>query len=337
MDNESSLSRIWNYLKKPAISISLRVALSGIVLLYLVRISAFSGIALAFSRIKPAYLLGFFLLYFLSLGLQSLRWKYLLKMWGVTRYFVALFRSIMIGLFLSNFLPGSFGGDLYRLYAGGRDTGQVEAVGATIFYERLFSYGSLVTLGLVALSIRSDFDQDWLFWLLLGGALLGLLILSALFSISAFERWAQSFIERISFARKLRLTDWLKNFQFRAGHPRNLVAVFLISFLIQIMDVSCFRLVSIAIQLPVKFNDLLLFVPLLYLAIMMPISFNGIGVRETVFVIFSSIWRIASADAVAFSLTVFALNLAGSLVGGIIYWFDRPASDKVVGKSRLSE
>jgi hypothetical protein len=72
--------------------------------------------------------------------------------------------------------------------------------------------------------------------------------------------------------------------------------------------------------------DLLLFVPLLYLAILLPLSFNGIGIRESVFVMFASSWGIASADAVAFSLTVFALNLAGSLVGGIIYWFDRPTA-----------
>jgi hypothetical protein len=91
------------------------------------------------------------------------------------------------------------------------------------------------------------------------------------------------------------------------------------------MDIFAFRLVGAAIQLPVKFSDLLLFVPLLYLAILLPLSVNGIGIRESVFVLFAASWGITSADAVAFSLTVFALNLAGSLVGGVIYWFDRPA------------
>ncbi|MCZ2121574.1 MAG: hypothetical protein LC108_04840 [Anaerolineales bacterium] len=70
---------------------------------------------------------------------------------------------------------------------------------------------------------------------------------------------------------------------------------------------------------------MMLFVPLLYLAILLPLSFNGIGIRESVFVIFAASWGITSADAVAFSLTVFALGLAGSLAGGIIYWFDRSA------------
>jgi glycosyltransferase 2 family protein len=324
MDNVSTLLNVWNLLRKPAVSFAIRVAVSGLLLAYLVRLSAFEGIVSAFRRIQPVYLIGFFLLYFLSVSIQSLRWKYLLKAWDVERGFSVLFRSIMTGLFLNNFLPGSLGGDVYRLYAGGRDTGRVEAIGATIFYERIISYGSLVTLGLIVLSIRADLSQDWLFWLLLGGALLALITLSALSSMPVFERLAQSLAARYAIARKLRLTEWLYNFRFKLRHPGLLAGVFLISFLIQFLDISAFRLVAAAIQLPVNLNELLLFVPLLYLAILLPVSFNGIGVRETVFVMFSSIWGIDSADAVAFSLTVFILNVAGSLVGGIIYWFDRP-------------
>lgn len=337
MGNASLLPRIWIFLRKPAVSLALRLTVSGLLLAYLARLSAFAGIALAFSRIQPVYLLGFFLLYFLSVSLQSLRWKYLLKAWGVAREFHILFRNIMTGLFLNNFLPGSLGGDVYRLYTGGRDTGKVEAVGATIFYERLLGYGSLVTLGLIVLSIRADLARDWLFWLLLGGALLGLLTLSVLPSISAFERWAQSLMARYSLARKLRLSDWLHSFRFKVRHPGMLAGILLVSFLIQFTDIFSFRLVAAAIQLPVKLSDLLLFVPLLYLAILLPLSFNGLGVRETVFVIFSSRWGITSADAVAFSLTVFALNLAGSLVGGVIYWFDRPMPGNEATKTGIME
>jgi len=335
MDNAFFLSRTWSFLRKPAVSLALRVIVSALLLTYLIQLSAFEGIALAFSRIEPLYLLGFFALYFLSVSLQSLRWKYLLKAWDVARKFHVLFRSIMSGLFLNNFLPGSLGGDVYRLYTGGRDTGKVEAVAATIFYERLLSYSSLVTLGLIVLAVRADPARDWLFWSLLGGALLGLLTLSALSSIPAFERLAQGIMDRYSIARKLRLTDWLNSFRFKVRHPAMLAGIFLISFLIQFVDVFSFRLVAAAIQLPVELNELLLFVPLLYLAILLPVSFNGIGVRETVFVMFSSIWGIPSADAVAFSLTVFALNLAGSLVGGIIYWFDRPMPGNEITKSEI--
>lgn len=324
MDNASFPSRLWDFLKKPAVSLTLRVIVSGLLLAYLIKLSVFTEIAHAFSRINPLFLLAFFLLYFFSVSLQSLRWKFLLKAWDVEQQLGVLFRNIMTGLFLNNFLPGSLGGDAYRLYSGGRDTGKVESVAATIFYERVLSYGSLVTLGLLVLSMRFDLASDWFFWLLLGGVFLGLTGLTAISTLPAFGRWAENFVARFPFAERLRLKDWVHSFRFKLRHPGVLAGVFFISLLIQFVDIVAFRLVAAAIQLPVELSDLLLFVPLLYLAILLPLSVNGIGIRESIFVIFSSSWGITSADAVAFSLTVFALNLAGSLVGGIIYWFDRP-------------
>jgi len=336
MDNVSFVFRAWNFLRNPVISFALRVVVSGLLLSYLIKLSAFTEIARVFSRIDPLYLLAFFIIYFLSVSLQSLRWKYLIGAWDISQRFTTLFRWIMTGLFLNNFLPGSLGGDAYRLYSGGRDTGKVEDIAATIFYERVLGYSSLVTLGLVVLSIRADFTSDWLFWLLLGGVFLLLTGIAIVSTLPAFERFAESMMERFAITRKLNLNNWLHSFRFKVRHPGELAGVFLVSFLIQFADVFSFRLVASAIQLPVNLSDLLLFVPLLYLAILLPLSVNGIGIRESVFVIFASSWGISSADAVAFSLTVFTLNLAGSLVGGLSYWFDHPTRDKEINKPRIS-
>ncbi|MEW6286728.1 MAG: lysylphosphatidylglycerol synthase transmembrane domain-containing protein [Chloroflexota bacterium] len=325
MDSPSSLSRLWGFLKKPAMSLALRVTVSALLLAYLIHLSAFNEIARAFRRINPLYLLGFFALYFASVFFTSVRWRILLRAWDTEAHLGALLRYLLTGLFMNNFLPGSLGGDAYRLYAGGRDTGKLETVAATIFYERVLSYASLVTLGLAALSIRADLNSDLLFWLLLGGVFLALTGLTAVSTLPAFGTWAENFVGRFPFAERLRLKDWVHSFRFKVRHPGLLGVVFLLSFLIQFTDIFAFRLVGAAIQLPVKLSDLLLFVPLLYLAILLPLSVNGIGIRESVFVLFAASWGIPSADAVAFSLTVFALNLAGSLVGGVIYWFDRPA------------
>jgi len=334
METISFSSRAWKFIKKPLVSLVLRIIVSGLLLVYLIRLSAFGEIAAAFNRINPIYLLGFFLLYFFSVSLQSFRWKFLLKTWDVEQRLPVLFRNIMTGLFMNNFLPGSLGGDVYRLYSGGRDTGKVDAVAATIFYERVLSYASLVTMGLLVLSIRFDPASDWLFWSLLGGVFLALTGLTAVSTLPAFGNWAENFVGRFPLAEKFHLKDWVHSFRFKVRHPGMLAGVFLISLFIQFLDISAFRVVAAAIQLPVKLTDLLLFVPLLYLAILLPLSVNGIGIRESIFVIFSSSWGITSADAVAFSLTVFALNLAGSLVGGIIYWFDRPLRDnKNISKS----
>jgi len=323
MDHVSSLTRIWDFLKKPYVSLVFRVVVSGLLLFFLLRLAVLEKIADVFSRVSLAYLALYFTFYFLGVVLMAIRWRYLLKAWDIRQDFGVLFRWIMTGLFINNFLPGGLGGDAFRLYSGSQDTGRTEDMAATIFYERVLSYGSLVILGLISLTQRADFSGDRLFWLLLGGIFLALTGVFALLSFPGFRERIARLMERHPRLQKRGLKKWLDSFRFRVHHPPMLVGVFVISFLIQFMDVIMFWLIGQAIWLPVNVSDLLLFVPLLYLAVLIPVSVNGIGIRETVFVFFASRWGISQADAVGFSLTVFTLGLVGSLVGGPIYWFSR--------------
>jgi len=329
MSNHPYLTRFKNILKNPTILFVFRVLISGLLLFFLFKLAVVEKIAQAFSHIAPAYLLLFFVLYFLGACLQALRWKYLLKAWDIQQRFGTLFRWIMIGQFLNNFFPGGLGGDAFRWYAGSRDTDKLENVAATVFYERVLSYGALVTLGLISLTLRADFSRDRLFWLLIGSIFLALVSLLAVLSLPVLGNLATRVVEHYPRLQKMGITDWLASFRFRVRQPLMLVGILALSFSIQFCDVLSYQVIANALGLPVKLSDLFLFVPLLYLAVLLPITLNGIGVRETVFVFFAAGWGITQSDAVAFSLTVFTLNLAGSLIGGPMYWFGRRRADNV--------
>ena len=323
VDSTSFLIRTWVFLKKPLVSLAFRVVVSALLLVLLFRLAVVEKIADVFSRISLGYLGLYFVFYFLAVGLMALRWQYLLKAWDIERSFRALFRWLMVGLFLNNFFPGGLGGDAFRFYAGSQDTGRTQDIAATIFYERFLSYTSLVLLGLGALILRANFSGDRLFWYLLGGIFLALVALFVLLSFAGFRAMLARLIDHFPGIQKLGLKKWLDSFRFRVHHPLMLPGVFAISFLIQFVEVFIFHLIALALRLPVQMSDLFLFVPLLYLATIIPVSVNGIGIRETVFVFFASRWGISQADAVGFSLTVFTLSLVGSLVGGPFYWVSR--------------
>jgi len=327
MNDNSRLTQIKALFRKPAVLYILRFLVSGMLLFFLYRLSAFEKISTVFSRIDPLYLIGFFILYFLGVSILSLRWKYLLAVWGLQHNYADLLRWNLTGIFLNNFFPGGLGGDAYRLYSASRGTGKVEDVTATIFYERMLSYTSLVTLGLISLTIRADYSEDRWFWLLLGSIFFGLVVIFFLLTVQSFGDLISRISERFRLLQKVRLHSWFDSFRFKVRQPGTLIIVIVFSFLIQSLDVLSFYLVAQAIHLPVRLGDLFLFVPLLYLAILLPLSINGIGVRETVFVFFASWWGVSQLDAVAFSITVFTLNVAGSLVGGPIYWVDKKRSD----------
>jgi uncharacterized protein (TIRG00374 family) len=311
------------FMEKPYISIILRLVVSGLLLFFLFRLSRMENISVVFQRIDPTYLLAYYFLFILGISLQVLRWKYLLNAWDIQQGFGTLLQWSLMGLFLNNFLPGGVGGDAFRLYAGSRITGRLQDFAATIFYERILSYSSLIVLGLGSLIIRANYSEDRLFWLLLGFIFLCLIGVFAFLTLPGFAVLVNKIIDRYPLMQKLRLKNWLESFRFKVKHPAMLIGVFFFSFLIQFIEVFSFRLVANAIQIPVQLTDLFLFVPLLYLAVLLPFSINGMGIREMIFLFFASQWGISQPEAVAFSLTVFTLTLAGSLIGGPVYWIER--------------
>ena len=80
-----------------------------------------------FDRLRNLDLRFLLLAYVLLLGqvvFSSLKWQRILRSDGVVMRLAFLFRTILIGGFISLFLPTSFGGDIYRV-AGCAATGSL--------------------------------------------------------------------------------------------------------------------------------------------------------------------------------------------------------------------
>jgi hypothetical protein len=69
-----------------------------------------------------------------------------------------------------------------------------------------------------------------------------------------------------------------------------------------------------------------IFVPLIMLLIMLPVSFNGFGVREGSFVVFFARVGVPSSQAFIISFVVSVLTTLMTAVGGVVYMFDKSAA-----------
>ena len=84
--------------------------------------------------------------------------------------------------------------------------------------------------------------------------------------------------------------------------------------------VSRIVLVGMALGLAVPVGGYFLAIPIVLLVLQIPISLNGIGVREAAFILFLGIWGTTEAQAVAYSVVIFAMIvLQGGLVGGTFF------------------
>jgi uncharacterized protein (TIRG00374 family) len=96
-------------------------------------------------------------LYLLSLAvvligqvMYAWRWRLLLTAAGVHVPFTVVIRQYFIGIFLNNFLPSTVGGDLAKVYLLGRDRGY-RTVTASVLLDRILGVGLLALLSAVLL------------------------------------------------------------------------------------------------------------------------------------------------------------------------------------------
>jgi len=78
---------------------------------------------------------------------------------------------------------------------------------------------------------------------------------------------------------------------------------------------------SLGVEVPLVYC--LIFIPLISALSLLPISFNGLGIREGGYIFFFSQIGLNMTQAVSASLVFFVLVVLTSLIGGIAFVFQR--------------
>jgi uncharacterized membrane protein YbhN (UPF0104 family) len=111
----------------------------------------------------------------------------------------------------------------------------------------------------------------------------------------------------------------LRSFNLYRRFPRQLLATLGLSLIFQfniVLIVSCYtHALNISTQ-DISFWDLVAAVPVIYLTEMLPISINGIGVRDGAFVFFFERLGGTAAQGLSVSLLIIAIRYFMGLLGG---------------------
>ena len=120
-------------------------------------------------------------------------------------------------------------------------------------------------------------------------------------------------------ARKLRieapmraLYDGLHAYR---DHPGALAWVFILAVVAQLLRVVTVAVLVHGMGLHVGFGTLLLLCPVLFLVTIVPISLNGVGLREATFVVVLASVDVAREDAFVLGLAFFAVGVLTALLG----------------------
>jgi uncharacterized membrane protein YbhN (UPF0104 family) len=98
-----------------------------------------------------------------------------------------------------------------------------------------------------------------------------------------------------------------------------------LSYIFHWLQLSLQVLLAYALNLPVPLWYLMLFIPLVHILSALPLSFAGLGVRESGYVTFLALIGVGKDQALAFGLLWSALVLGSGLVGGLVLLFSSEA------------
>jgi glycosyltransferase 2 family protein len=298
-------------------------------------------VAAAFRRLDVRYFVGAVLLYVFLQVASSLRWRLLARVQGFDGAFCRYVAYYFIGMFFNLALPTSVGGDVVRIwYLAGHErsgpaSGRRLAALVSVLAERVNGVVVLVTLACVSALLCPIPLDTCIVWIVTGVGvvtLLGLLSIPGLHALfAAFPRLATS----TQLAPVHRLVD--SGWRYRHSHGV-LVAATVLSAVVQIGNVviGYFLGQALGLRVPALYYGLI--VPLVALLALMPISLNGMGLRETGFVVLLMPLGVSETEAVTFGFLTFAVTAVASLSGiGFYLWGRYPRFRPAAGDAARRE
>src|SRR5262245_15758777 len=325
---------------KRALLLIAKVAVSAGLMVFLFRRIPIESVAAALRHARPEGLAAAAALLLLSNVLGSYQWGRLLEVAGIRIPFWKTLAYYHVGLFFNNFLPANIGGDIARVMdasrhgpAGADASGEATpgvrhapapggraAAFAAVLMDRLLGTVALAGLALVTTLPAVDrFHLTVLYLVLLAFFALSLTLLWALFHpalLPAIER----ILSRLGLgALRPRLEDLAWRLGRYRGERRLMLVLVLVAIVTQVSRIGVHVLVSRALRLDIALPYFFLFVPLLAVIVSLPISLNGIGVREGAGVVLFGLIGVSRADAFSLQFTTYLIAVSVSLLGGIIF------------------
>lgn len=307
-----------------------RAAVSILLIAVLLATVDLGELAETLSNVAPGLLALAVLVFLVTNMTNVLKWRLIIRAQGATVAWPYLTSIFYMGLFFNNFLPTNFGGDIVRIYKLSRATGNTVDATSSVVLDRASSTFALLLIAMVAALLELRLLGTRLALTILTMFLVFLLLIGLFASERAARRLARfPLLRGDPFGARRHLRDfYLSVNQFR-DKKKTMGLVLAISILYQGLYMVSVNLLALSldIHLPVAYYFLL--IPVVLAVGMVPLSLNGLGVREGAWVLLFTQAGVPAAEGLSMSVLNFLMITAVSMVGGILYLLDPSLPDPV--------
>ncbi|MEA2062982.1 MAG: lysylphosphatidylglycerol synthase transmembrane domain-containing protein [Gemmatimonadota bacterium] len=267
--------------------------------------------------------------------LGAFQWQLLLQGQGIAFPYRRAANLYFIGLFFNSILPSCLGGDVVKVYSISRIERKGREGLAATFVDRFAGFFLLALLAIGA-SVFLFADPLVAKQALTKDIIISICAIFTIFLLSVviiFSRRVGRFIYEVllggvnPFGLRDRFRDLHSYLHIYREKHLLAVQIFFLSLAIQVARIAVHYFCARAIGFNIDFLFFQLLVPLIAMAAILPISFGGLGVRETTgSVLFAPVAAAASMDVSLAVTTQLLASLVGILVGlagGALFILDR--------------
>lgn len=310
-----------NFIKK-ALVLFLRLGISILLLTLLFKFNKIEINELA-ADIKSAdklFLALGFLAFFFVHFFGFVRWLMLLRAAGIHIPVKRLIISFSGGAFFSIFLPSTIGGDLIRTADLAGYTKKTKEVIATVFLDRLSGYIGLVIVVIIALIFKSGLVMDRV-------VVSSVITITAILIFTVFVLFNVSIFNMVSkflsTPKAGKIKEMIRGLHYEIHLFRNrkklVLCNILLSLLVQFIGPVSAYFIALSLGVRINFIYFLIFLPIIGAVTLLPIAIGGLGLRESLFVVYFAKAQVAKQLAIAMSLLSFSFIVFYGALGGIIY------------------
>ena len=293
---------------KSLIKLALSILMVGLVL----RSVDFANLAKTFLTISPWAVVLVVVGYTIGQLLSSVKWWTIARSGGITTPYPAALKAYFIGMFLNCFSFGMLGGDAARgiLVAQGQPK-KTEGL-ASVVADRVHG---LIVLSCIALLTSAVMGRDRV-----SPDLIQLLLLIV---VGCTAGWLIGpwLLPRVPLMKTTKIGRKLQ--QVMAIFPRDpktLMLITAISIAFHLLQISLHAVMAAGLGIEIPFTTLLLVIPFVNIVCSLPISWNGLGVREKAYTYFLATAPaiVSYEQAVAFGAIWLLAVTVSSAIGGIV-------------------
>ena len=263
-----------------------------------------------------------FLILWIAHCICTLRWRMLMRPLMPVSSLGRLFAIYCIGLFFNLAFPTVIGGDAVKMYYAGKPSRLFAKSFAATCLDRDAGMFAMMLIACLAILFNPVEIPDIPLSLVVWGVFAAFIAANVVLFAPRLHRLLADFLHQRKLSGVAAKIDAISSaFQIMGKHWSILAWSLVISIVNQILAIAVTWIMAVGLRITVPFSYFMVLVPVITLISMVPVSLNGMGLREYAFLSLLGSIGIARESCIALGLLSSALLVVSAVPGGIFYLF----------------